>query len=114
MKVTANRQLSGDYGTVRPGQTFTVDDETGLSLLRIGVVEPWYETKVIQAEVAPPGAPFRLVHHADEPPAVGGDSNSGVVAADVSVPRVDRSDGRPATDRRTITRRSHRQAGRLA
>jgi hypothetical protein len=67
MNLIANRQLTGEYGTVNPGQEFEARDEIAEDLLRRGLVrraEPpriEYETKVIvpEAPEVSPRQPFR-------------------------------------------------------
>ena len=47
MILTANRQLSGDYGHVRPGETFKVRDDIGKDLLSRKLA---HEVKVVIPE----------------------------------------------------------------
>lgn len=70
MRVIANRQITGEYGSVLPGQTFEVRDEIAEDLLKRSLVRTaagprvMYDTKVIQPAEAPEvGArdPFRNV-----------------------------------------------------
>lgn len=78
MKLIADRQLTGEYGTVTPGQEFEVRDEIGTDLLRRNLVRTAapprveYDTKVIRPAEAPEvGAretPFRHVPVPDEEP----------------------------------------------
>jgi hypothetical protein len=65
MKLIANRQLTGVYGTVGPGEAFECDDELAQELLRAGVVrkaEPprvLYQTKAVSPPEVGPAIPFR-------------------------------------------------------
>jgi hypothetical protein len=69
MKVIANSQLTGDYGTVAADQEFDPGDEIGVQLLKSGLVRyvnpprVEYETKVIvpEAPEVGPRQPFRDV-----------------------------------------------------
>ncbi len=77
MNLIANRQLTGDYGTVAPGQYFNADQDVAESLIARGLarsVFAGYETKVITPttqEVKPLATPFRDLPRADtEPPAL--------------------------------------------
>jgi hypothetical protein len=77
MQVIANKQLTGDYGTVVAGQKFEVADDVAADLLQRSVVrraEPpkvLYETKVIAPEApeVAPRLPFRHSSLPDEGPA---------------------------------------------
>ncbi len=59
MRIVANRQLTGVYGTVSAGQEFECHDATALELLQAGFVQRAgapavrYETKVIVPAEAP-------------------------------------------------------------
>jgi hypothetical protein len=77
MKVVANRQLHGSYGTVVPDQAFECPDDTAQELLKAGLVrhckppKVQYETKIIMPE-APEVSPretFRDVPVSDPKPA---------------------------------------------
>jgi hypothetical protein len=69
MRVIANSQLRGEYGTVVPDQEFDVRDEVANELLKSGMVRHAtpprveYETKVITPEAPEvgPRQPFRDV-----------------------------------------------------
>lgn len=84
MKLIANRQLTGTYGTVVAGQMFEVDDETAMQLIGQGVAHKSdpprieYQTKVIvpEAPEVSPREPFRhsLMPY-EEPSAVAIESN---------------------------------------
>jgi len=39
MKLIANKQLTGDYGTVRPGQSFDAQSDVARELVRRGVAQ---------------------------------------------------------------------------
>ena len=82
MQLIANRQLTGDYGTVSEGEAFEASEEVAAVLLKSGVAyarfaQPFtYETKVVTPEapeVKPQSAlPFREsrdVPHSDKEPA---------------------------------------------
>lgn len=52
MLIIANRQLTGDYGTVAPNQSFDCDEATAVALIKRGLARPisirqTYETKVM-------------------------------------------------------------------
>jgi hypothetical protein len=75
MKVIANRQLQGHYGSVGPDQEFECQDETGSELLKRGLVrhvrppKVQYETKVITPAEAPQVSarePFRGAENEDD------------------------------------------------
>lgn len=65
MRVIANRQLTGVYGTVVAGQEFECPDEVARQLLYSGVVrkadppQVLYETKVVRPAEVGPTQPFR-------------------------------------------------------
>ena len=78
MKLIANRQLTGAYGTVTPGQHFEVSDEIANDLLRRGLVRQAgvprieYDTRAITPSEAPevsPREPFRHVFVPNTEPA---------------------------------------------
>lgn len=92
MKLIANRPITGDYGTVVPGQDFEPTDERAHDLLKRGLArkkeEPviQYETKVVTPEApeVSPRHPFRDVPVPDaEPEDVAPEGDSGVPDADV-------------------------------
>ena len=93
MRLIANRQLRGAYGTVVPGQVFDVDDEVAASLLLRGVARKpemprvLYETKVVEPEapeVQADAMPFRNLPVPDSEPAqVDSASDPVVPAADL-------------------------------
>ena len=93
MKVRANRQLTGDYGTVVAGQVFELNQDIALELLRSGVIEPYREVKVIVPEV-PGERPFRLLYLPNEQAAMGGAGDSGVAKTDVPTQGTDCGSGR--------------------
>jgi hypothetical protein len=70
MKLIANRQLHGDYGTVMPGQYFETTEEIGAHLVRERMAREatapriQYDTKVITAEVKQ-AEPFRNLFVSD-------------------------------------------------
>ena len=99
MRIIANRQLSGVYGTVVDGQEFEVADDIALQLLAANLVRKpgpprvlydskvSYQTKVVipEASEVGPRQPFRdvpLSHQ--EPPIVVTESDPVLPAADVS------------------------------
>lgn len=108
MKLIANRQLTGAYGTVAPGEEFECADEIAGELLRAYLVRPatpprvTYETKVIwpaapsQSFEAPEVSarlPFRDVPVPDaESKAVAPESHS--VLPDADVPKSGAIDSR--------------------
>lgn len=59
MRVIANRQLTGEYGSVLPGQAFDVRDELAEDLMKRNLVRTaaapliQYDTKVIRPAEAP-------------------------------------------------------------
>jgi hypothetical protein len=68
MRVIANRQITGEYGSVVAGQAFDVRDELAEDLMKRNLVRTaaapriLYDTKVIQPAEAPevgPREPFR-------------------------------------------------------
>jgi len=84
MKLIANRQLRGEYGTAAPDQEFECREETAAELLKSGLARNplpprvAYETKVIvpeapeispQAPEAAPRQPFRDLPLPDPKPA---------------------------------------------
>lgn len=73
MRLIANRQLTGDYGTVPPGAYFDADEDTALSLIKRGLATQTdftYETKVITPEAPVVTAtPFRHLPDPDPEPA---------------------------------------------
>jgi len=79
MKLIANRQLTGTYGTVAPGEEFECPDEVAGELLRAMLARPaapprvTYETKVIwpalpEALGVSPRLPFRDLSLSDPQP----------------------------------------------
>lgn len=119
MRLTALRQLTGDYGTVVPGEIFSVPDDVGRQLLSKGVAafaDPpriVYETKVVTPSAPEVRArdPFQFiplapaapagdvpVHHDPDPPAMAAVRDS-VLAASVVPPDrtagIKRGRGRP-------------------
>lgn len=95
MKLIANCQLMGSYGTVSYGDVFEADDEVAQILLKRGnarkVIDSaaiLYETQVIEPQETPevrPETPFRDVHVPDkEPPPVAKKSNPKLSRANVS------------------------------
>ena len=73
MKLIANQQLTGDYGTVLPGQWFECDAPVAEQLIQRGLATRalirTYETKVVVPEAPMVGAdPFRNVFSFDEEP----------------------------------------------
>ena len=78
MELIANRQLTGDYGSVSAGDCFHCSEEVGAQLLQAGLArvrfaQPYiYETKVVTPEapeVKPAAAiPFRDVPDSDPRP----------------------------------------------
>ncbi|HTF69826.1 MAG TPA: hypothetical protein VK638_44825 [Edaphobacter sp.] len=92
MKLIANRQLTGTYGTVTAGQTFEVEDATAVQLITQGVAHKAdpprveYQTKVIKPEApeVSPREPFRdsLMPY-EEPAAVAPESNRIVPQSDI-------------------------------
>jgi hypothetical protein len=93
MRVIANSQLTGDYGTVAADQEFDPGDELGARLLKSGMVRHAtpprveYETKVIvpEAPEVGPRQPFCDVPLPDaEPKAVASEGDPMFPAADVS------------------------------
>lgn len=105
--VIANRQLVGDFGDVRPGETFWLEDDDAEVMERRGLVTTarpaarTYQTKVITPEVRevkPAGAiPFRDVSDLDpEPPAL-----AAVRAAVCGVPDVSEQGNISPVERRT-------------
>ena len=93
MRLIANRQLTGVYGSVVAGDGFDVEDATGRQLMSAGLArraDPprvQYETKVITPEAPEVSArqPFRdsaLPH--EEPPSVAPESDSLLPPANVS------------------------------
>ena len=117
MRLVANRQLTGDYGFVAPGQEFWANDpEVAEQLIRRGLAAPvGYETKVIYPEAPQVAArePFRFrpistrdvpVPDDPEPPALAAVRDAVVQAADISKPGtvdpvVKRGRGRPPRHR---------------
>lgn len=93
MKVIANRQLIGDYGTKAPDEEFDLRDEVATELLKSGMVRHAtpprveYETKVIvpEAPEVSPRQPFRdvPVPHAEQE-GVASEGNPMFPAADLS------------------------------
>lgn len=77
MKLTARRQLTGDWGTVTTGQQFEAIDDHARELLAAGLadrVQPLqvqYETKIVvpEASEVSPRLPFRDVSLPDAQPA---------------------------------------------
>jgi hypothetical protein len=111
MLLIANRQLTGDFGTVAPEEQFFCAEDEGNQLLQKGLARlayrpVHYETKVITPEapeVKPGGVlPFRDVPVIDaEPPAL-----AALVAAVRAVPDV------PAPgDPDRVERRGYRRSG---
>lgn len=104
MTLIANRQLTGDYGTVHAGQVFTVTDEVGLQLISNGVArrpDPprvLYETKVIvpeAPEVSARQSLFRDLPVSDpEPKNLAPQSHRELPVADVCKPRTSHPGGR--------------------
>jgi hypothetical protein len=105
MRLIANRQLTGDYGTVVTDQEFDTSDEIAQQLMRNGMAHRKqpptieYETKVIHPEEAPevsPREPFRdsIVPH-EKPPAMAPESAPSISAADVP----ERGDAHPGRRR---------------
>lgn len=93
MRLIANRQLTGVYGSVVAGDGFDVEDATGRQLLNAGLARRAdppsvrYETKVITPEAPGVSArqPFRdstLPH--EEPPSVAPESDKFVPPTDLS------------------------------
>lgn len=108
MKLIANRQLYGEYGTVVAGQEFEARDEIALQLLQSGVVhraDPprvTYETKVIvpMASEVTARQPFRHLPVSDqEPPTVVAQSDGVLSAADIQGERNDDTGRRPGRRR---------------
>jgi hypothetical protein len=76
MRLVANKQLTGDYGTVTAGQRFECPDEVGRQLIQGGHARAFeapqvmYETKVIEPEApeVSPRDPFRngALSHAEQ------------------------------------------------
>jgi hypothetical protein len=98
MKLIANRQLTGEYGTVVGGQIFEVRDEVGTQLMADGVARSAtaprieYDTKVIVPAEAPGVSarqePFRHVPVLDEEPAPVATNGDPVLSeSDVPEPR---------------------------
>ena len=93
MRLIANRQLTGDYGSVVAGDGFEVEDATGHQLITAGLARRaetprvQYETKVITPEAPEVSArqPFRELSlpHA-EPPSVAPESDRVVPPTDLS------------------------------
>src|SRR5512137_189099 len=91
MRLIANRQLTGVYGTVVAGQEFECPDDVARQLIQSGVVhkaEPpkvQYETKIIRPAEVGPAQPFRDVPVPDPQPApVAAPGNRVVQIADLS------------------------------
>lgn len=103
MRLIANRQLTGDYGTVTAGEIFIVPDPDGKKLIAAGVARPadppriLYETKPQRYEMPAiqPQAPevsardtFRAPGHSllpdAEPQAVAPESDSVLAKPNVS------------------------------
>jgi hypothetical protein len=102
MKVIANRQLQGHYGSVGPDQEFECQDETGSELLKRGLVrhvrppKVQYETKVITPAEAPQVSarePFRDVPLPDAEQAPM-DSEGNKVLSSADVPERGAADSR--------------------
>ena len=100
MRLVANRQLTGVYGTVAPHQVFDAPDDVGVELLRDGKARrpdppAVIETKVFRPPEVGPVIPFRDVSVPDPEQA------SVVAARDsvLSVPDVPEQ-GTPDTGRR--------------
>lgn len=53
MKITAIRQIQGDYGTLLPGESKDIPDDTAKSLLLRGLVKPYSEIKAIVPDEQP-------------------------------------------------------------
>ena len=74
MFLISNRQLTGVYGTVTPGQEFNCPEDVAKELLRAGVAhkaEPpkvLYETKVVRPPEVGPTIPFRDMPVSDQKP----------------------------------------------
>src|SRR4029077_235206 len=103
MNLIANRQLTGEYGTVNPGQEFEARDQIAEDLLRRGLVrraEPpriEYETKVIvpEASEVSPRQPFRHLPVPDQKSTdVATESDRLFSAANLPAMRADDSGGR--------------------
>jgi hypothetical protein len=75
MRLIANRQLTGEYGTVIAGQEFECSDQIAHELLAQGMVRKAdppkvvYETKVVRPAEVGPTQPFRNVPVPDQEPA---------------------------------------------
>lgn len=111
MKLIANRQLYGEYGTVVAGQEFEASDQVGLQLLQSGVVrrpDPprvTYETKVIVPTASEVSArqPFRHLPVSDpESPNMAAEGDRVLSAADLPAVRND-DPGRRSGRRRPST-----------
>ena len=109
MKVIANRQITGDWGTAHPGAHFECPGDQVDGLLSRGLVripDPprvVYEVKVITPEapaVASEG-PFCYMPVPDqEPPTVAAEGDSGMESADVQEQRNVDPGGRRGRPRR--------------
>lgn len=70
-KLIALRPLSGDYGTVHPGQSFVCDEQTALSLESRGLAERVRESGFIAKMLSRTENKMLAVQeNKDEPPAV--------------------------------------------
>jgi hypothetical protein len=121
MKLIANRQLTGEYGTVAPHQIFEVREVIARELIASGLVriaaEPQiaYETKPMHPFEAPevrPEHPFRVsprdVSVLDSgPKRVATEGDSVLSESDLSEPRDDDSVGRGGHSRPSSRRPSH-------
>ena len=110
MNLIANRQLTGEYGTVIAGQQFIVRDEIAMQLLKDGVVRRAeapriaYSTKVIRPQETPEVSP-RGPFHGDvsvpdaEPADVVTAGHQVLSESDVSTSRITDSGGRSGRSR---------------
>src|SRR5439155_24925198 len=115
MKLIANCQLHGNYGTVVPGQTFETTESIGADLLKQGVVRLavapriQYDTKMIIPREAPevgPRQPFRDVSVPNEESAeVVADRDSVFSESDLLESGTLDSGGRSGRSRSTAGRR---------
>jgi hypothetical protein len=104
MKLIANRQLTGHYGTVAPHAVFECDDAVGTQLLANDLARKAapptvvYETQTLEPFEAPevrPERPFRNVHLSNaEPETVATEGDSLVSDADVQASGTSNRGGR--------------------